>query len=249
MSEAIADDAAAKAAAADPDAAVDPLAKVRLFAGRAWPFAAVLFVALLALGLGFGTSVNWGDVPLWVIAVTTLLAFVAAVFAGLVAYELLRVESARAVSAAEERALAAAERADRRTADWRAQASKIAAWYGAWRPSTRSGPGTADGVSGAVIRNTSDLPIFEVRVYFCVAVDPASGLGWQAGERYSVPDLIAVVPPGEVMVEIPDLIREQEEAGRIQPKWRVAFEFTDAAGIRWLRDPLGRLTSGPERRG
>jgi hypothetical protein len=36
----------------------------------------------------------------------------------------------------------------------------------------------------AVIRNASDLPVFDVRVSYCVPVDPASGLTWRQGERY-----------------------------------------------------------------
>lgn len=50
----------------------------RLAARRAVPCACVLAVVLAVLGLVFRNSISWGDVPTWVLAVTTLLAFAAA---------------------------------------------------------------------------------------------------------------------------------------------------------------------------
>ena len=48
-----------------------------------WPYAAGTAVVLIAAGAVFGGRVSWGNVPTWVLAVTMLLAFVAAAFAAL----------------------------------------------------------------------------------------------------------------------------------------------------------------------
>jgi hypothetical protein len=48
-----------------------------------------LVAVLVVLGIVFRHSLGWGDVATWVVAITTLLAFLAAAFAGLVAYDLL----------------------------------------------------------------------------------------------------------------------------------------------------------------
>lgn len=213
------------------------LAAARLAARWAWPWACGLAAVLTLLGVWLGGRASWGDVATWVLAVTTLLAFVAAAFAGLVAYQLLAVESARDLRAEE-------ERAERRDADRRAQAARVTAWYGTWRSRSvfPQSPMPDWPAYGAVIRNASDLPVYDVRVAFCIGVDPAAGVDWRSGMRYSSPDLIPVVPPGEERAEIPNQTRDQEAAGESEAKWLVALEFTDAAGHRWLRDPRGRLT-------
>lgn len=73
--------------------------------------------------------------------------------------------------------------------------------------------------------------------------------GWGArrrptrkGKRYSSPDVIPVIPPGEDTSYIPAEVRLQEEADGNNLKWLVAIEFTDAEGRRWLRDPRGRFS-------
>lgn len=198
--------------------------------------AAVLIVVAAALGIVFGHHLNWGDVPTWVLALTTLLAFVAAAFAGVVAYDLLQIERARD-------ATAALEAQDRQEAERRAQASRVAAWYSTWEEQEPFTQVRRLGRHwGAVIRNASDLPVYGLRVLFCVPVPHGSGLTWRQGERFLSPPR-AIVPPGECTVELPDDIRQDVEADGHEPEWLVAFEFADAAGGRWLRDPQGRLSS------
>jgi hypothetical protein len=221
---------------AGDEAALDPRALARKALRTSWPYAAGAAVVLIVAGAVFGGRGNWGNVPAWVLAVTTLLAFVAAAFAALVTYELLRIESRRV-------AVAVAELRQREEAQRRAQASRVAAWYGRWS-SVVKGPGmTADHREwrrwGAIISNASDLPVYNVRVSLCVAVDPCAGLTWRQGERFA--GALRLVSPGQEHVEMPDSVRTEEEANGNQPTWLVAIEFTDASGVQWLRDPWGRL--------
>lgn len=211
----------------------DPVAVVKELARR-WRWrAAAVAVVLLILGLAFGGQASWGDVATWVLAVIALAVLFAATFAGLMAYELLRVELGRDHVAAEERRLSEDERR-------RGQASLVAAWFG-----------KRQGIEpfltwGAIISNASPLPVYDVRVSFCVAVPAASGLTWRQGERYSSPDLIHVLAPGEHHAAIPsdifrseDVFRPEDAGGKTE--WLVAIEFTDASGQRWVRDPSGGL--------
>jgi len=92
---------------------------------------------------------------------------------------------------------------------------------------------------GAIISNASDLPVYNVRVSLCVAGDPSAWLTWRQGERFA--GALRLVPPGQEHVEMPDHLRTEEEATGNQPTWLVAIEFTDASGVKWLRDPRGRL--------
>jgi hypothetical protein len=90
--------------------APDPLRTVRAVARAGWPLACLTAVVLGALGFAFRRTESRGDVPTWVLAVTTLLAFIAAAFAALVTYELLRLEGERDLKAARDRQLAAVDR-------------------------------------------------------------------------------------------------------------------------------------------
>jgi hypothetical protein len=217
-------------------AALDPPALARKALRRSWPYAAGAAVVLIVAGAVFGGRGSWGNVPTWVLAVAMLLAFVAAAFAAVVTCELLRIQSRRDAIAAEERSqLAEVQR--------RAQASRVGAWYGRWS-SVVKGPGMAADPRewtrwGAIVSNASGLPVYNVRISFCVAVDTSAELTWQHGERYL--GALRLVPPGEEHVEMPDHLRAEGEASGDEPTWLVAIEFTDASGSRWLRDPRGRL--------
>lgn len=152
------------------------------------------------LGIVFRRHIHWGDVPTWVLAVTTLLALVAAAFAGVVAYELLRMELGRDRRAEQ-------ERSEQREADRRAQASRVAAWFGRWEnldlwANAPTGPALDMTARGAAIRNASDLPVYEVRVSFCVPTPPGAGLNWRSGRGLSPP--VPIVPPGAENVALPD---------------------------------------------
>jgi hypothetical protein len=231
-------------AAPDPEPA-DPLVLVREAARRSWPWIAGAAVVLAMLGALFGRRASWGDVATWVLAVTGLLALVAAVFAGLVAYAVLAVEMRRDQVAAADRRRGERERADQREAARRAQAASVAAWYGTWMSSATFSGGSQAGTRmsphwGAIISNASHLPVYDVRVSFCVPVSPGAGLTWRQGERFLAQ--VPIVPPGEQHVDIPDHIKTQEEQSGSEPAWLVAIEFTDADSQRWLREPQGKLS-------
>jgi len=142
----------------------DPLALAKRVGKKSWPYATGLIGIIVALGIVFRHSQSWGDVATWIVAITTLLAFLTAAFAGLVAYDLLKVENARDLKAAEERLLAAddrrraeEDRAAQRRSDQRAQASRVTAWFEQYHDDQYE---LIDKVWGAAVRNASELPIF-----------------------------------------------------------------------------------------
>ena len=233
-----------------------PVAWVRGAVRRIWVPAAVLVVVLVALGIVFRHSLSWGDVPTWVLAVTTLLAFLAAAFAGLVAYELLSVENARDQAASVERSRAAvdrkqteAERAAQREADRRAQASRVTAWFDSYRagvPRDQYYPGspavaTAPTTWGAAINNASELPIFDVRVFFYWVNDPGDGSPWTPDMRYTPLERFRVIPPNHIRrLDLPSTVQNTGEECN-DDVYVVGIEFTDASGARWIRDARGAL--------
>jgi hypothetical protein len=228
----------------------DPLALAKKVAGRTWPYAAGLVVVLAVVGAVFRHQLNWGDFPTWVVAITTLLAFLAAAFGGLVAYELFKVETERDLKAAEERSFAAAdrqrtenERAAQLDAERRAQASKVTAWFHRFtidRPMPPRGVVRED-TWGAAIRNASDLPILDVQVFFYWVYDPADGGPWSTDQRHASLERIRVIPPGQTQDhELPYSVRRREHVCNTQV-YLVGIEFTDANGRRWFRNERAAL--------
>lgn len=132
----------------------------------------------------------------------------------------------------------------------RAQASKVNAWFG-----SRLDGGTvfygSDGpltmtppipTWGAIIRNDSDLPVLSVQAsfYFVAAESPAAE-NWTAAIRGTELKRIRVIPPhSERFIEIPEDIRSKHPDCS-DAVYAAGIEFTDAAGIRWERDPYGAL--------
>lgn len=100
----------------------------------------------------------------------------------------------------------------------RAQAALVSAWWGQ----------SPDGRWGVFLRNASEAPIYQAYLTVLGPDDRSGGI-----KAYHI-----VVPPSRealfclVGTELP-----LRTAGR-----RVKLGFTDAAGIRWLRDQYGRLT-------
>lgn len=139
-----------------------------------------------------------------------------------------------------------AQRKDAAESQRRAQASKVAAWFGLGEVpvvTTGTGSGPPAGPAwGAIIRNNSDLPILGVRVFFhFIAADNAAAEQWQPIMRGGPPERIRVIPPRhDRFAEIPTTIRNMidEVSDDI---YVVSVEFTDAAGSRWERDARGTL--------
>jgi hypothetical protein len=233
-----------------------PVAWARGAARKIWLPAALLVVVLVALGIVCRHSLSWGDVPTWILAITTLLALLAATFAGLVAYELLRVENARDQAASVERSQTAAdrrqaeaERAAQREADRRSQANKVTAWFDFYRagvPRDQYYPGspavaTAPTTWGAAIHNASELPIFDVRVFFYWVNDPGDSSPWAPDLRYTPLERFRVIPPNYIRhFDLPATVQNTGEECN-DNAYVVGIEFTDASGARWMRDARGVL--------
>jgi hypothetical protein len=242
----------------------DPLARAKRVSRKGRPYAAALVVVLAVVGSVFRHYLSWGDFPTWIMAVTTLLAFLAAAFAGLVAYDLLQIEAGRDLKAAEERTRTDAERreaakerdAARRAADVeraaqrdaarRAQASKVTAWFAQYDPVAAGYPGSPSLESnlvtwGGAVRNASDLPVFDVRIFYFRVNDRRDGSPWTADQVYASADIIRVIPPGQTRnEELPQRVREQYQGCNDQ-LYVVSVEFTDADGARWYRNERAAL--------
>jgi hypothetical protein len=170
-------------------------------------------------------AIAWGDVPTWIGAVATVLAFGAAAFAGWSAWKVLTLERERD--------------ADRRRADEAVQAVKIAAW-----PSVvRSDPVDPDSgpVWGAALRNASDLPVYQVHVEF-VPIRSSGG-------QHSV--VLELVPPGEWLLSGVELYpRPGQPLLRADARdlpdrpYVIELRFVDAADRAWRRTWQGLLARG-----
>jgi len=156
------------------------------------------------------THVQWGDVAGWVGSIATSVAL-------LLTYRLLR------LTRREQRAQQAEER--------QAQARKISAWC------ERVDPAPGNGPDSAVVRlqNSSDEPIYGVRV--------AVGSGWWGEQiKYEELDLSYVIAPNynephDVQLRLARTADDQPE-----PSPPVEIIFSDASGGRfWYRDRYGGL--------
>jgi hypothetical protein len=155
---------------------------------------------------------DWGDVPTWLGVL--LVAAVAAFALLLYLREAERSGRAEAVRLDEER---------------RAQASRVCGWYG--RADGPAGP-----VFGALLRNASELPVYDVVVEFHFTSPRLDGSVWTLARGQSKRRL---VPPGESFIPAPDaMLREVVEAD----PFVVSLSFRDAGNRRWLRDPDGVLS-------
>lgn len=238
-------DASARIETASPD----PLLLAKRVARQWWPYAAGLTVVIAILGIVFRHSLDLDDFPTWLTAITSLLALLAAAFAGVVAYDLLRVENARDLEAATERRLATVERrraveerAAARETVRRAQASKVTAWFDFYTPGIqpdigRPVPQPPDFLqAGAAVRNASELPVFDVRVFFYWVNDRGDGGPWTTELRYASQQSLRVIPPGQTSHHrLPENVRGMAEECNGQ-LYLVGIEFTDANGTRWVRD-------------
>jgi hypothetical protein len=195
---------------------------------------------------------DWGDVPTWVSAVTTILALAAAVVAAVIARRLYKIESERdrrteadRSAAAEDRRLAAEDRLraeeDRLAqieGERRTQADKVAAWWG--HPVEPDGR-VRTNLWKVCVRNASDLPIYDITLLLLAPDEQADGT-WAPIPLGSFPAPVAAVPPSDtIYVDVPSPVagdvRFVADKNNI-----IGVEFRDATGTRWKRDPQGVLT-------
>lgn len=100
----------------------------------------------------------------------------------------------------------------------RAQAALVSAWWGQ----------SQDGRWGAFLRNASEAPIYQVYLTVLWPDDHSDG----AKAHY-----VVVPPSDEALFCVVGADLPPGTSGR-----RVTLGFTDAGGVRWLRDQYGRLT-------
>ena len=189
--------------------------------------AAGFAVAALIFGRPWHLPPAWGDIPTW-------LATIAATVAGIVAFNVYRIEAGRdQVSELERRS---------------AQAAKVAAWYGSTSQEVMRRRGdsvqtqtVSVPVWGAFLRNASDLPVSDVAVRFLL---PSSGADDSADARslHRINKDILAPNNEPIHLEIAEVVlRTYSDDEREDAFHRVEIEFTDTQGIRWQRDVKGRL--------
>lgn len=133
-------------------------------------------------------------------------------------FAVLAVVSARRTHAIESRRDVVNEEA-RRTQEAfarRSQAALVSAWWG--RDDTRW---------GGYVRNSSEAPVYQAHLTVIGPDDAADGA------KVHFP----VMPPDEKAAFHPIAVPPGGESAR-----RVILSFTDAAGVRWMRNRYGRLT-------
>ncbi|MFI6131015.1 hypothetical protein [Micromonospora sp. NPDC051141] len=90
----------------------------------------------------------------------------------------------------------------------------------------------------AIFLNGSDLPVFDVSVFF-------SRTDVSAIDRVTIP---VVRPQGTVKVKVPRDVCEPPAFGAGDHAYEVSATFRDAAGFAWHRDTMGILTEDPTAR-
>ena len=194
---------------------------------RSWIILFALLIGSTCLVLGASIA-GWvwsgaepSELPSWLQAFATFAVFVAAVVAVFFAARAFQIETHRDMQLR-----------------WRhitAQSSRVAGWYG--------NEGTSGATDGVWLRNTSELPVTEVRASLLVA-------GHKVGSVYR-----PVLPPGEAAVFIG---QDHETNGNVRdarrkvgvPDFRVDVElsFVDSSGYAWRRTREGKLVEPEERR-
>lgn len=161
-------------------------------------------------------GVDWGDVPGWVSAATTVLALAGAAYAAYTGFQLLKLEAGRDKG-----------ESDRRT---QSQATLVSAWWG------RGTDGSGDSNWGVYLRNASNAPVYQahVRVEWVGLTSKSSSYG------------LPVLPPDEherfvkFMSGSDDPVEATLHSGAAV-ECQVVLSFTDSSGVRWRRDRYGRL--------
>jgi maltose-binding protein MalE len=164
-------------------------------------------------------QMEWGDLPAWVSATSTLFALIFAAVAAVAARRAYRIESERdQVNAGQRRQQEAFLR--------RAQAALVSAWW-----SSRNTP-TDPPQWGAFVRNASETPVYQARLSVVNVHDP------DVSDHFD----LAVVPPAAAPEFYRSRVVDEEMTPDTALDFRVEMTFTDSTGNRWSRDQQGRLS-------
>jgi hypothetical protein len=184
-------------------------------------------------------AIEWGDVPTWVGACGTVGALAFAAAAAFVGWQLYKVESRRDHDTEQ-------DRRSREFEQRRAQAARISAW-----PSNTGEDAQGNvhiNTLGILVRNASELPIFDLAIRFYWRQGPSSFQPlWQTSPSGEWPDgqkalIIPVLPPSDhpVFIPIPQEVFEKLH-GSLHDKVVPSLSFRDAEGISWHRGSDGKL--------
>lgn len=157
-------------------------------------------------------AVEWGDLPGWLSAFGSVFALVFAAIVVVVTRRMYQIESERDRVNAEARSV-------QESFARRAQAALVSTWWGESR----------DEGWGAFVRNASETPVYQVYLTVLDPDDHSDGIKVH----------YLVVPPSDDALFCP--IDNDRPAQRTTDR-RVKLSFTDAAGVRWLRNQYGLLT-------
>lgn len=157
-------------------------------------------------------AVGWGDIPGWMSAFGSVFALVFAAVAVVVTRRTYKIESERDRVNAEARSV-------QESFARRAQAALVSAWWGEpW-----------DGRRGVFVRNASETPVYQAYLTVLDSDDRSDDIKVH----------YLVVPPSDDALFCP--VDNDQPTQRTTAR-RVKLSFTDAAGVRWLRNQYGRLT-------
>jgi hypothetical protein len=175
------------------------------------------------------SKVDWGDVPTWIASAASVAGLIGLVITAILANKIYKIESKRDRETA-------AERTARDVEARRAQANRVAAWFGVNPDGTM-----AYNEFGARIRNASDLAVYEVSARFSRVADPS--VSFDSGGS------LPAVPPGDTVylgMEASSRTFLDTLAREARPgTFGITLIFRDAAGLRWQRDTSGELTELP----
>ncbi|WP_431977590.1 hypothetical protein [Micromonospora haikouensis] len=180
------------------------------------------------------TQAELGDVATWIGSVANVATLGLALAAGIVSFRIYKIESDRDRRAED-------ERRERALDERRAQAELVSTWFAKDEESLHRRKIVWGRVLwGAIVLNSSNLPIYDVVVFF--RPKEAANYPHQV-DGHGIPgEAIRVVPPhqGTVMVDMPEAMDALPAENRLQLV-DVSMEFRDSAGRRWLRDWNGFL--------
>ncbi|MEO8519404.1 MAG: extracellular solute-binding protein [Dermatophilaceae bacterium] len=171
-------------------------------------------------------EIVWGDVPTWLTSLGSLGALIFAVMAVLSTRKTFQLESTRDQAIGE-------AKLEQDAFTRRAQAALVSTWWGQSHEA-RVSSGNPDSGWGAYLRNASEAPIYKAQM---TVTHTNLNHGRAAIRR-------AVVPPGPSSTFIPIQMPVHVANGSHHDHfadYRVSLRFTDAGGLRWIRDEYGAL--------
>lgn len=177
---------------------------------------------------------NWGDVPTWISAGTALLGMVVSTIALLFAAKAARTAHAVYRIESERDRRSEQERIERHNEAMAEQASKVACWFEKEGRLVTIGPHRDVPRVRFLIRNASDVPIYDVHAYYFF---PSQDGIYEAVKQFPL-SILGPAATTDFSADARLLVRVGPE---IADKGRMAMAFRDAGGIYWWRNINGRL--------